>query len=66
MQYKDPTTGRSISATEAAKLGLLAVVGAPVLAGMGIAKAIKKVTKTDIETTTTSEKGMEILYNVRF
>ena len=57
LEYKDPSTGRRISASEAAKMGLLAIVGAPVLAGMGIAKAIKKVTKTDIETTTTSEKG---------
>ncbi|KAK2164152.1 hypothetical protein LSH36_68g10066 [Paralvinella palmiformis] len=47
--YKDIITGEKISLEEAAKKGLLMLVGAPVLAGMGIAQAIKKVTRTDSE-----------------
>lgn len=37
--------GGKMSVKKAAKLGLLAVVGAPVLAGMAVADAVKKVTK---------------------
>ncbi|XP_055907399.1 uncharacterized protein LOC129942467 isoform X23 [Eupeodes corollae] len=42
--------GPSISITNAAKMGLLAVVGAPVLAGMAIANTIKKVTEKSTKT----------------
>lgn len=38
---KDPKTGMSVNMKEAAKLGLLAVVGAPVLAGVALADAVK-------------------------
>ncbi|PSN48676.1 hypothetical protein C0J52_04770, partial [Blattella germanica] len=40
-RVKDAKTGSSINVREAAKMGLLAVVGAPVLAGMAIADAVK-------------------------
>lgn len=38
------TDGSTISLKNAAKMGLLAVVGAPVLAGMAVASAVKKAT----------------------
>lgn len=43
-EVKQPS-GKKINVKKAAKLGLLAVVGAPVLAGMAVAEAVKKVTK---------------------
>ena len=55
-EYRDHTTGRRMSLTEAAKLGLLAVVGAPVLAGMGIASAVSKATHTDFVRSVSVEK----------
>lgn len=42
---KPSTTSRKISVKKAAKMGLMAVVGAPVLAGMAVADAVKKATK---------------------
>lgn len=45
------TSGGRMSVKEAAKLGILAVVGAPVLAGMAITDAVKKaIKKSDKET----------------
>lgn len=47
-QVKDTKTGISVNVKEAAKLGLLAVVGAPVLAGMAVVNAVKGLSnKTD-------------------
>lgn len=40
-RVKDTKTGISVNVKEAAKLGLLAVVGAPVLAGMTVVDAVK-------------------------
>jgi len=42
---KDPKTGSRISIKDAAKVGLLAIVGAPVLAGMAVSKAVKNLSK---------------------
>lgn len=40
-KVKDAKTGISVNMKEAAKLGLLAIVGAPVLAGMAVVDAVK-------------------------
>ena len=40
--YTDTQTGNRMSVKDAAKMGLLAVVGAPILAGMAVAGAVKK------------------------
>lgn len=42
-EINDPKSGSQINIKEAAKMGLLAVVASPVLAGMAIANTIKKV-----------------------
>lgn len=74
--FIDPKTGEiqaagsKINVKEAAKLGLLAVVGAPILAGMAVAGAVKKVmnklddsgkpeTRSVISTITTSQTQSE-------
>ncbi|CAL4125335.1 unnamed protein product, partial [Meganyctiphanes norvegica] len=65
--FVDPKSGNKTKIKEAAKLGLLAVLGAPILAGVGAGLAVKEViklakervkrspspTKTEITTTTT-------------
>lgn len=40
-QVKDSKSGSSVNIKEAAKMGLLAIVGAPILAGMKIAEVVK-------------------------
>lgn len=53
---KDEKVDSKFNVKDVAKMGLLAVVGAPILAGMAITDAVKKVTrKTETETTVTSE-----------
>lgn len=42
-EVRQPATGTKINVKQAAKMGLLAVVGAPILAGMAVADAVKKV-----------------------
>lgn len=63
-EIKDPKSGSQINIKEAAKMGLLAVVASPVLAGMAIANTIKKVTtkvneskesKPNVQTVTKTE-----------
>lgn len=41
-EVRQPATGNKMNVKQAAKMGLLAVVGAPVLAGMAVADAVKK------------------------
>ena len=43
-EFIERKTGRKISMKEAAKMGLLAIIGAPVLAGMAVTEAIRKST----------------------
>lgn len=42
-EVRQPATGTKLTVKQAAKMGLLAVVGAPILAGMAVADAVKKV-----------------------
>lgn len=64
-KLKEPKTGKSIDVKNAAKMGLVAVVAAPVLAGMAVFQGAKALTSTIMkpkqETTQTTEKPRQII-----
>lgn len=58
---KDSSSGRNINIKEAAKLGLLAVVGAPILAGKAILDAVKSANLRQSEEPVTKEERRQSL-----
>ena len=64
-EYIDRDTGIRTPAKEAAKMGLMAVVGAPVLGGMALAEGMKRLTQTVRQKIDTQAKAARLVEKVK-
>lgn len=56
---KDVVSGRQLNVREAAKIGILAVLGAPLLAGLGVAKAVQSI-KANVDKKINSQSSEKV------
>ena len=64
-EYIDRDTGLRTTAKEAAQMGLMAVVGAPVLGGMALAEGVKRLTQTVRQKIDTQAKAARLVEKVK-